>query len=197
MLKSDLLKKIQKENNGILRTKTVVDNGISRTYFMEYVRKNKFEKISQGIYLAPNSWTDGLYLLQLRFKGIIFSHETALYLGDLTDREPLQYTVTVKTGYNYFALSQQNIKVYSIKKELYELGAIQILSPGGHELRCYNAERTLCDILRSRNNIEIQDFQNAIKNYIKSKSKNIPLLMRYAKELHVEAILRKYLEVLM
>ena len=127
MLKSDLLKKIQKENNGILRTKTVVDNGISRTYFMEYVRKNKFEKISQGIYLAPNSWTDGLYLLQLRFKGIIFSHETALYLGDLTDREPLQYTVTVKTGYNYSALSQQNIKVYSIKKELYELGAIQIL----------------------------------------------------------------------
>ena len=54
-----------------------------------------------------------------------------------------------------------------------------------------------CDILRSRNNIEIQDFQNAIKNYMKSKSKNIPLLMRYAKELHVETILRKYLEVLM
>ena len=169
MLKSDLLKKIQKENNGILRTKTVVDNGISRTYIMEYVRKNKFEKISQGIYLAPNSWTEALYLLHLR----------------------------VKTGYNYSALSQQNIKVYSIKKELYELGAIQILSPGGHELRCYNAERTLCDILRSRNDIEIQDFQNAIKNYMKSKSKNIPLLMRYAKELHVETILRKYLEVLM
>ena len=197
MLKSELLKKIQKQHNGILRTKTVVDSGISRTYFMEYVRKIKFEKISQGVYLAPDSWTDGLYLLQLRFKGIIYSHETALYLADLTDREPLQYTVTVKTGYNYSALSQQNIKVYSIKKELYELGVIQILSPGGHELRCYYAYRTLCDIFRSRNDIEIQDFQNAIKNYMKSKSKNIPLLMRYAKELHVETILRKYLEVLM
>ena len=99
-----------KENNGILRTKTVVDNGISRTYFMEYVRKNKFEKISQGIYLAPNSWTDGLYLLQLRFKGIIFSHETALYLHDLTDRDPLFYTITVPQGYDPRRLKNSGIE---------------------------------------------------------------------------------------
>ena len=32
---------------------------------------------------------------------------------------------------------------------------------------------------------------------MRSKTKNIPMLMRYATELHVETILRKYLEVLM
>ena len=107
------------------------------------------------------------------------------------------FTKFDKFDCNHSDISDLDLVCEKIKKELYELGAIQILSPGGHELRCYNAERTLCDILRSRNDIEIQDFQNAIKNYMKSKSKNIPLLMRYAKELHVETILRKYLEVLM
>ena len=30
----------------------------------------------------------------------LFSHETALFFHDLTDREPLAYSITVKTGYN-------------------------------------------------------------------------------------------------
>ena len=128
---------------------------------------------------------------------MIYSHETALYLLDLSDREPLQYTSTVKTGYNYSALSALGVKVYSIKKELYELGLINVLSPNSHNLRCYNAERTICDILRSRNNIEIQDLQTAITTYTRSTKKNIPLLMRYAKEFRVEKILRRYLEVLL
>ena len=30
----------------------------------------------------------------------VFSHETSLFLHDLTDREPMEYEITVKTGYN-------------------------------------------------------------------------------------------------
>ena len=197
MLKSELLLKLQEENQGVLCVETAVKHGISKTYFAEYVKNNDLEKISHGIYIAQGAWKDELYLLQLRFKGMIYSHETALYLLDLSDREPQQYTSTVKTGYNYSALSALGVKVYSIKKELYELGLINVLSPNSHNLRCYNAERTICDILRSRNNIEIQDLQTAITTYTRSTKKNIPLLMRYAKEFRVEKILRRYLEVLL
>ena len=197
MLKSELLLKLQKDNYGVLCVETAVKHGISKPYFAEYVKNNAFEKVSHGVYIAQGAWKDELYLLQLRYKGIIYSHETALYLLDLADREPLQYTATVKTGYNYSALSALGTKVYSIKKELFDLGLINVLSPNGHHLRCYNAERTLCDILRSRNTVEIQDMQTALTIYARSTTKNIPLLMRYAKEFRVEKILRRYLEVLL
>ena len=55
----------------------------------------------------------------------------------------------------------------------------------------------MCDLLRSRSNVEIQDLQSAIKEYLRSKEKNLPQLMRYAKEFRVEKILRPYLEVLL
>ena len=48
----------------------------------------------------PDAWMDTMYLLQLRWEQAVFSHDSALFLHDMTDREPTQYTVTVKTGYN-------------------------------------------------------------------------------------------------
>ena len=67
----------------------------------------------------------------------------------------------------------------------------------GHEVPVYNMERTICDIIRNRNNTEIQTLQNALKQYVKRKDKNIQLLMQYAKAFHVEKILRQYLDILL
>ena len=197
MSKKEKLDFLLQENKGILKTANAVNSGISRSYFLEYVKEKGLERVAQGLYLAQDAWEDGMYLLQARYSQAIFSHETALYLLGLAGREPLQYTVTVKAGYNVPTLKNAGIKVYTIKKELFETGAICLPSPVGHMLRVYNAERTVCDILRSRSNIEIQDMQTALKEYVKQKDKNLPLLMRYAKYFRVEKILGQYLEVLL
>jgi len=84
-----------------------------------------------------------------------------------------------------------------VKKELFGEGTVEMQSPAGHTLKTYNAERTICDLLRSRKNIEIQDLQAAIKGYVRIKEKNIPQLMRYAKMFSVEKLVRQYLEVLL
>lgn len=46
-------------------------------------------------------------------------------------------------------------------------------------------------------NIEMQVFQDALKQYAKRKDKNLRMLMKYAAMFHVEKILRPYLEVLL
>ena len=45
-----------------------------------------------------------------------------LFLHDLTYRDPIQYLVTVPAGYNSRDIQAIGVKVYSIKKEFYELG---------------------------------------------------------------------------
>ena len=67
----------------------------------------------------------------------------------------------------------------------------------GHAVPVYDMERTICNLLRSRNNIEIQVFQDALKQYARRKDKNLRVLMKYAALFHVENILRPYLEVLL
>ncbi len=197
MQKSKLLEEITAENYGILRLEDAVSSGISKTYALEFVRKMGYEQAARGIYLAPDAWADGMYILQARYKEAIFSHETALYLLDMADREPLQYTVTMKRGYNSTNLTRHRVKVYTVKKEWHNLGVVEVQSPMGHTLRSYCAERTICDIFRGCSQVEIQDRQTAIKEYVRRSGKDIPRLLEYAKIFKVEKTVKQYLEVLL
>lgn len=197
MNKKEKLDNLLYEKNGILQTDDAIRAGVSKTYFLEYVKKNNLERVSKGIYLSPDLWADPFYLLQIRYPQVIFSHETSLYLLGMAEREPLQFTVTVKAGYHAKSMEEQKVKVYRVKEERLKLGEVKVKSPEGHFVKTYNAERTVCDLLRNRSNVEIQDLQWAIKGYMRSKEKNLPQLMRYANEFRVEKLLRPYLEVLL
>lgn len=197
MSKKEMLDNMLYKKNGVLLTADVVEAGISKTYFMEYVKRMDLERVAKGIYLSPDAWADPFYLLQSRYPQVIFSHETSLYLLGMAEREPLQFTITAKAGYHAKSMEEQKVKVYRVKRELLEVGAVEVESPNGHFIKVYNAERTVCDLLRSRSNVEIQDLQTALKEYVRSQDKNLSRLMRYAKGFHVEKLLRPYLEVLL
>ena len=138
-----------------------------------------------------------MYLLHLRCAQAVFSHESALFFHDLTDREPSPYSITVKTGYNPASLQADGIKVYTIKKELHDVGIVTMNTPFGNPVPVYDMERTICDLIRSRSGIEMQTFQDALKQYAKRKNKDLRKLMRYAQMFRVGKLLRQYLEVLL
>lgn len=197
MTQFEQLDQLVDDNDGIIQTSQVKALKISKTVFYTYIKSKHLEQVAHGIYVSEDAWLDSMYLFQLRFKQAIFSHETALYFHDLTDREPSPYSVTVKTGYNASRLKADGVQVFSIKKEFHEIGIVSTQTPFGHTVLTYDMERTLCDLIRSRRNIEIQTLQDALKQYVCRKEKNLLNLMKYAKIFHVEKILRQYLEVLL
>ena len=197
MKKFEMLDTILQNNKGFIKASDAIQAGVSKTYFGEYAQKRGLERMAHGLYMSQETWEDGMYVIQTRYPKLIFSHETALYLLNHAEREPTQYAVTLKTGTNSAGLTKQGVKVYKVKNEIFDEGLTETQSPSGHTLRVYNLERTICDLFRSRRNIEIQDLQAAIKEYVRRKEKNIPLLMRYAKAFCVEKIIRQYLEVLL
>lgn len=91
-----------------------------------------------------------MYVLQARSGKAVFSHETALYLHDLTDRDPLQYTLTLPSGYNATKFKNKGVYVHFIKSDLLNLGVGDGKTPFGRTIRVYNKERTICDIVRNR-----------------------------------------------
>ena len=167
------------------------------TYIAELVKDGEVERLERGVYITKDSFDDEMYRLQAKYTSAIFSHETALLLHDLTDRDPLQYSVTVPAGYNSQNIKESGTKVYSIKKRLYDLGLTTGKTIFGREIKCYNMERTICDIIRSRNQMDIAIMTDAIKRYAKRKDKNLPQLMRYAESFRVTKPLRSYMEVLL
>lgn len=193
----ELLKQLNLNHGGIIQIADVTNAGIPKSYFYTYVVEKNLERVSHGIYVSKDTWIDEMYILSLRSQQAVFSHESALYLHNLTDREPLENSITVKTGYNPTKLKEDGIKVYTIKKELYHLGLTEINTPFGHMVKVYDMERTICDIVRSRRNIEIQTFQDALRSYVRRKDKNVHQLMEYANKFRIEKIMNQYLELLL
>lgn len=189
--------KIAKENNGTITTAMVVAAGFSRGNIKYLVDKGMIEKSVRGVYILPEAWDDEIFNLQNRFKRGIYSHETALFLWDLTDRTPNKYHMTFPVNYNLTKPKVENIRCTQCKKVLYDLGVAEVATPGGNIVRAYSVERTLCDILRPHSRVDIQVAAEAFKHFRTKTDKNIPVLSEYAKILKVETKLRSYLEVLL
>ena len=192
-----LLEKISEENNGVLQTKEALKAGVSKAKLAEFLKENEYEKFSRGIYYSPDTFDDKMYMLQLRFPQIIFSHESALELLEMTDQVPFHSTVTVKSGYNATNIKKENVDVYYIKEELHELGMIKKKTMFGNEVWTYNAERTICDLLRNKSDLDPRTFPEAIKEYVRSSDRDLTKLARYAEVFRVDKVLRPYLEVLL
>jgi predicted transcriptional regulator of viral defense system len=191
------IRAIAKERNGLLLTSDLLKYGIPRTYLSILEKKGEFQRISRGVYSATGYMVNEMVVIQARYKGALFSHETAAYLLDLTDRTPLFYSVTVPAGYNAASLKAKGVKVYFVNRELYRLGSITIQSPHGNDIKTLNLERTVCDVLRSRNQVDIQQVNEVLKRYVKKKEKDLDLLYNYAGQFRIQKIVREYIEFLL
>jgi len=184
------------EQNGFFRTADLSERGIPRSYIALLLERGEIKRVSRGLYTSDDVFLDDMLILQTKFRNATFSHETALFLLGLSDRNPLFYTVTVPSGYNASGLKRDGAKVFFIKSELLELGLLTITSPFGNLIKTFDLERTICDIIRNRNKIDIQIVNQALKDYVKHKDRNFHRLFEYATKLRVSKKVREIIEVL-
>jgi predicted transcriptional regulator of viral defense system len=195
-MSKELLKKIILDNDGLLLTKDLKRHNIHREYLQILMKEGFIEKLTYGVYVTPDCFVDKMYIIQARSDKIIFSHETALFLHDFSDRDPESFSITVPRGYNASNFRNKNIKVFEVAKRLFDLGIETTQTEFGRIIKVYNMERTICDIVKNRNNMDIYILNEAIKQYISSKNKNIQQLIDYSQKLRIEEKVRQYLEVL-
>lgn len=77
------------------------------------------------------------------------------------------------------------------------MGKTMLKTPAGNEVPAYDLERTVCDMIRSRNKLGTETFLAALKMYAASPKKDLNKLNTYAKKMRVSNVLRQYLEVLL
>ena len=105
---------------------------------------------------------------------------------------------TIYSGYNAHRLTADgSCKVYTVKKELLDVGKIIVKDNDGNMIPMYDLERTICDLIRSRSSIEAQDFSSVLKTYVSRKDKDLNRLMEYAKLFRVDNVIRRYMGVLL
>jgi len=192
-----IVQQLLSRGNGMLAASQATEAGLHRQQLADFVKTGILERAERGIYISPGGLDDALFWMQQRAKKIVYSHETALFLHRMTDRTPIRYSVTVPSSYKASAALKKSCKIYYIKQELVDLGKTEKSSGMGHTVIIYDPERTICDVIRSRNKMDGQVVIEALKNYAMSKKKDLHRLYMYAEKFGVEKILHQYLEVLL
>lgn len=185
-----------KENNGYITTKETENLDINSTFLSNLVKDNKLERVGTGVYKLPEYPIDNFYILSKTSKNMCYSHATALYLLNLSDRIPLVYDVTVPYNYSGNLLNNENVSLRYVKDDIFELGMISIKTINDLTVKCYDLERTICDIIKDKNRMDKEIYSNALKRYAKDRDKDIFKLVKYAKKLDIENEVVELMEVL-
>ena len=187
---------IIKNNGGYITAKEIERKNINRYHLMLLLKEGQIIRISRGYYSLKNGFADNFYIMLSKSKRSVFSDATALYLHDLSDRNPSIYDITIPYGYGNSYKDEKNVNLHYVKKELLDLGVTEMTSPFGMKVRVYDVERTICDIVKNKNRMDSEIFTRVLQRYSKLKSKDLNKLMRYAKQLKVDKKVREYMEVL-
>lgn len=186
-----------KSNNGYITNKEAENLGVNSTFLSNLVNDKKIERVGNGIYKLPNYPIDDFYILSKSSNRMCFSHATALYLHNMSDRIPLVYDITVPYNYNGNLLNNKNVTLRYVKDDIFPIGMIDIKTINDLTVKCYDLERTICDIIRDKNHMDKEIYSKALKEYAKNKNKDILKLIKYAQKLNVEDQVVELMEVLL
>jgi predicted transcriptional regulator of viral defense system len=184
--------------NGFVRTSQVENIGISRPMLKKYVDSGKLKRVRKGIYVTTNGIADEYALLQAQNVKAIFSYGTALYLWGMSDRTPHFIDITIPHGTNMTTTKRnnENLHCHYIQVGLYYLGITKTVSPQGATVLLYDRERCICDLIRNKEQTEIQLYSHAIKEYFGNKPESVKLL-KYGEVFGIQEKIRTYIEVLL
>lgn len=190
----EIIQELMKINNGYVTSKLLSSLGIHRMYLKLMEERKMIEKMGNGIYMDVKVMEDLYYIFNLELPNTIYSHMTALYFHGLANKAPFNsYDVTVPNNYYNYKLKKHN--VFYVNKDIYNLGLSTVLTPMGNKVRAYDKERCICDIFRSRNRIDAELLRFSIKEYLRSKDKDMTKLVMYAEKIGIKKELIDYMEI--
>ncbi len=185
--------KFLKNNYGYITTADFIKLNISKPTIHDFISNGLIEKVSHGLYMSTKQFKDEYYILQKRYPDAIFSYNTAFYILNLTNRTPSEIDITVPRNKRV----RGNYNVHRISDNFYNIGIIETMSPNNNPVKVYNAERCICDMLRSESEFDLELQNRILDYYFHSKDKDVNKLLEYAKIFNIYEKINTIVEVMM
>ncbi len=196
MTQEELALTLFQNGNGYLSAKEAGESGVRAVALKRLADRGKIDRAAHGLYIRADLIPDPFYIAQRRCPKGVFSHETALFFHDLSDRNPLQLMMTIPSGWSTRFITSDEIMIFYNKPEQVMIGAGEIITSFGLPVIAYDAERTLCDCLRNIEQLDKDLVLTAVKRYMKNPAGDKAKLLEYAALFKIRDIVLRYMEVL-
>jgi len=150
MSKYEVVKSIFEANNNIVTTRQMLDARIHTSYIAELVKAGVISRIRRGVYeWTENESRSDVEIISRLFPDAILCMETMLHYYGYTDRTPVAWDIAVDKRKNRTRLkiAYPPIKVHFVAPSYLEIGLTHSIVDGVN-IRVYDRERTICDVIR-------------------------------------------------
>ena len=187
--------KINREKGIVYRTKDFNDQGISNYLIGKMIEQGQLIKVTHGIYAL-----DDFKLMQITDinviieNGVISLLSAAIYY-ELMDGTKAKCTITLDRNQKPPRIPYDMFVYIYTTSSLYDVG-LNIIDVNGRQVKIYDLERTVCDILKHRNKYDKQLVNKIVFNYLQRDDCDIDKLIAYSKKLRIYNVVKQYLEIL-
>jgi predicted transcriptional regulator of viral defense system len=187
MTQIDILKKEFQRYGGILKTVELKDLGLSSRQIKRLLNEGIITKAKRGFYELTDYVIRKEVIIARLFPRAVIFLESALFHYDYTDRIPPAWQIAVDrySKTTQYRIDYPLIEPYYLEPKFLDIG-VDIIEIDGIEIKIYNRDRTICDILRYEKKLEKEVFYNAIGRYIEDSKKNIRKLFEYAEIFNIK-----------
>lgn len=181
---------------GYSKAEALRAEGFHSVHLAQLVESGALVRLKRGLYaLATGDRRSELIDIRKAVPGGVFCLGTALSIHGLGTWEPAEIQLAIRRDTRIALPDFPPVKLFSFSGIRFELGIVEIAAEAG-DVRVYDREKTICDVIRFRNYIGLDIATEALREYLKSRGRDIPRLLEYAKLLRMEGSIRGYLEAL-
>lgn len=155
------------------------------------VARGDLYKLEEGVYAnEPN--VPEVALIAAKYPKAIFSGEYAFYFHGLTDVIPEKYSMSTKS--KAAKISDARVAQIYVREDLLELG-VQVQNVDGYEIRIYDKERMLIELLRNKNTMPYDLYKEILLKYrVIIQSLQLWRIQEYAEKFPKSKMIKKALD---
>ena len=145
----------------ILLHKELIEKYKSDYEIKKLIQEGKIFKIEKGIY-SDKKDVNYLEIISKKYPNAIFTMDSAFYYHNLTDVIPEKEHLALKRDST--KISDSRIKVVYYQDKFFDIGK-STLNINGVEVKVYDKERMLIELIRNRKSIGFDYYKEIIANY--------------------------------
>ncbi|MBD3272000.1 MAG: Abortive infection protein AbiEi [Elusimicrobia bacterium] len=192
------MKDLSKFNKTYMSTNSMLRAGFHTRDIKSLLSEGKIIQLRRGIYRLSDvklvSNQGFIDISQAVPKGIICLLSALEYHG-LTTANPTVVSVAIPRSVRMPKILFPPASLYYFSPKQYREG-IEKISINGYQVKIYGAEKTICDCFRYKNKLGLDVAKEGLKEYLKRKNRDLPLLLRYAKICRVAPLIKTWLNAL-
>lgn len=145
----------------VLSYKDAVSKYKSNYQLYNAINNKELYKIEPGVY-SDRECVNYLSVLNLKYPNAVFTSDSAYYYHNLTDVIPRKYFLSTRRKAS--KINDSKVKQVYTPDEKFDVG-ITCINIGGIEIKIYDKERILIDLVNKSEKIPFDYYKEIINNY--------------------------------